>query len=89
MDNAGNWVTEFQALSIDPRVGISQSASETDGITQFLALSIDPRVVISRSASEIQTIFLGIHRGQQLYFIEPGRALVKREYLVIIRDNFC
>ena len=29
-DNAGNSVTSFPALSADPRVGISLSASETD-----------------------------------------------------------
>ena len=30
MENAGNKVTEFPALSVDPRVGISWSALETD-----------------------------------------------------------
>ena len=40
--------TRFPALSIDPKVGISWSASETS----FPALSVYPRVGISLSASE-------------------------------------
>ena len=32
--------TEFPALSVDPRVGISQSASETDACIFFLPMTI-------------------------------------------------
>ena len=31
--------TEFPALSVDPRVGISRSASETDGYFSYLLLN--------------------------------------------------
>ena len=41
--------TSFPALSVNPRFGISRSASWT---IEFLALSVDLRVGISRSASE-------------------------------------
>ena len=40
---------EIPALSVDPRIGISRSASEK---TLLPALSVSPRVRISRSASE-------------------------------------
>ena len=39
--------TSFPALSVDPRIGISRSASS------IAALSVDPRIAISRPVSEI------------------------------------
>ena len=54
--------TEFTALSVDPRVGISRSAEKSQPqhkrikpetrFTELTALYVDPRVGISRSASE-------------------------------------
>ena len=40
MDNAGNEIYQVPALSIDPRGGISRSASETDVCLLFLPMTV-------------------------------------------------